>query len=84
MSGIFRRRKLATGSPDGDLHLIPVIMDKLFPIIRRQRRPLIVEDVPPIPSKTEPVQSVLTTPKVEPAKISKPDNGKNLSNPESE
>jgi hypothetical protein len=42
-------------------------MDKLFPIIRRQRRPLIVEDVPPIPIKTEPVQSVVTTPPVEPA-----------------
>jgi hypothetical protein len=42
-------------------------MDKLFPIIRRQRRPLIVADVPPIPIKTEPVQSVVTTPPVEPA-----------------
>jgi hypothetical protein len=42
-------------------------MDKLFPIIRRQRRPLIVEVVPPIPSKTEPVQSVVKTPPVEPA-----------------
>jgi hypothetical protein len=43
-------------------------MDKLFPIIRRQRRPLIVENVPSIPTKTEPVQSVVTTPPVEPAK----------------
>jgi hypothetical protein len=48
-------------------------MNKLFPIIRRQRRPLIVEDVPPIPIKTEPVQSVLTTPPVEPAKSAPPE-----------
>ena len=33
-------------------------MDKLYPIIRRKRRPLVVEDVPPIPTKTEPVQLV--------------------------
>jgi hypothetical protein len=44
-------------------------MDKLFPIIRRQRRPLIVEDVPPIPIKTEPVQPVT----VEPAKSAPPE-----------
>jgi hypothetical protein len=48
-------------------------MDKLFPIIRRQRRPLIVADVPPIPIKTEPVQSVVTTPPVEPAKSATPE-----------
>ena len=34
-------------------------MDKLYPIIRRKRRPLVVEGVPPIPTKTEPVQSVV-------------------------
>jgi hypothetical protein len=34
-------------------------MNGLFPIIRRKRRPLTVEDVPPIPTKTEPVQSVV-------------------------
>ena len=42
-------------------------MDKLYPIIRRKRRPLVVEDVPPIPTKTEPVQPVVATPSVEPA-----------------
>ena len=41
-------------------------MDKLYPIIRRKRRPL-VADVPPIPTKTEPVQSVVEKPLVEPA-----------------
>jgi hypothetical protein len=41
-------------------------MDKLFPIIRRKRRPL-VADVPPLPTKTEPVQPVTTVPLVEPA-----------------
>jgi hypothetical protein len=49
-------------------------MDKLYPIIRRKRRPLYVEDVPPISSKTKPVQSVAKKPAVEPAKISKPDD----------
>jgi hypothetical protein len=58
-------------------------MDKLYPIIRRKRRPLVV-DVPPIPTKTEPVQPVVKTPEVEPATISKSDDGKILSNPESE
>ena len=48
-------------------------MDKLFPIIRRKRRPF-VADVPPIPTKTEPVQPVVKTPAAEPAKISKPDD----------
>jgi hypothetical protein len=43
-------------------------MDKLYPIIRRKRRPLVVEDVPPIPTKTEPVQPVAEKPLVEPAK----------------
>jgi hypothetical protein len=43
-------------------------MDKLFPIIRRQRRPLVVADVPPIPTKTEPVQPVTIVPLVEPVK----------------
>jgi hypothetical protein len=42
-------------------------MDKLYPIIRRKRRPLVVEDVPPIPTKTEPVQPVAIVPLVEPA-----------------
>jgi hypothetical protein len=41
-------------------------MNGLYPIIRRKRRPL-VADVPPIPTKTEPVQSVAATPSVEPA-----------------
>jgi hypothetical protein len=58
-------------------------MNGLFPIIRRKRRPLVV-DVPPIPTKTEPVQPVVETPVVEPAAISNPDDGQNLSNTESE
>jgi hypothetical protein len=50
-------------------------MDKLYPIIRRKRRPLVVEDVPPIPTKvladghqSMPVQPVAEKPSVEPAK----------------
>jgi hypothetical protein len=61
-------------------------MDKLFPIIRRQRRPLIVEEsvpdgpkAPPIPTKTEPVQSVATTPPVEPADEPKAIDAKSVS-----
>jgi hypothetical protein len=53
-------------------------MNGLFPIIRRKRRPLIVEDVPPIPTNTKPVQSVAAKPLVEPVKKSqpkKPDDG---------
>jgi hypothetical protein len=56
-------------------------MDKLYPIIRRKRRPL-VADVPPIPTKTEPVQPVVKTPEVEPAKISKPDDAENITSPD--
>jgi hypothetical protein len=54
-------------------------MDKLFPIIRRKRRPLSVPDVPPIPTKTEPVQPVVKVPEVEPAKISKAGDAKKTS-----
>jgi len=43
-------------------------MDQLYPIIRRQRRPFVVADVPPIPTKPEPVQPVAIVPLVEPAK----------------
>jgi hypothetical protein len=64
-------------------------MDKLFPIIRRQRRPLIVEEsvpdgpkAPPIPTKTEPVQSVVTTPLVEPADKPKTKDAKSNSTSE--
>ena len=54
-------------------------MDKLYPIIRRKRRPLVVEDVPPIPTKTEPVQLVadghqVAVPSTKPAQISNSDN----------
>jgi hypothetical protein len=49
-------------------------MDKLFPIIRRKRRPLIIEDVPLIPTKTEPVQPVSIVPLVEPADKPKADD----------
>ena len=54
-------------------------MDKPYPIIRRKRHPLIIEDVPPIPTKTEPVQPLVKTPEVEPAKIVKPDDADNAS-----
>ena len=57
-------------------------MDKLYPIIRRKRRPLIVENVPPIPTKNEPVQSVVKAPEVEPAKISKPEDAENITSPD--
>jgi hypothetical protein len=50
-------------------------MDKLFPIIRRKRRPLVV-DAPPIPTKTMPVQPVVKVPEVELAKITTPDDAK--------
>jgi len=56
-------------------------MNGLFPIIRRKRRPL-VEDVPPIPTKTDPVQPVVKAPEVEPAKISKPDDAQNITSPD--
>jgi hypothetical protein len=55
-------------------------MDKLpYPYIRRKRRSLIIEDAPPIPTKTAPVQPVVNAPEVEPAKISKPDDAENTS-----
>jgi hypothetical protein len=54
-------------------------MTGLHPIIRRKRRPLIEPDVPPIPTKTAPVQPVVKTPEVEPAKIVKPDDAENTS-----
>jgi hypothetical protein len=64
-------------------------MDKLFPIIRRKRRPLIVEEsvpdgpkAPPILTKTEPVQSVVTTPLVEPADKPKTNDAKSNSTSE--
>jgi len=37
-------------------------MNGLFPIIRRKRRPLVVEDVPPLPVKPAPVQPVSIEP----------------------
>ena len=53
-------------------------MDKLYPIIRRKRRPLFLADghqtdVPPIPTKTQPVQVLAdghqaAVPSAEPAK----------------
>jgi hypothetical protein len=57
-------------------------MDKLFPIIRRKRRPLIVEGVPPIPTKEKPVQPVATVPLVEPADKPKADDAKSISTSE--
>ncbi len=43
-------------------------MNKLYPIIRRQRRPLVAVDVPAAPPQTGPVLPTATTPAVEPAK----------------
>jgi hypothetical protein len=57
-------------------------MDKLFPIIRRKRRPLIVEGVPPIPTKERPVQPVATVPLVEPTDKPKADDAKSISTSE--
>jgi hypothetical protein len=54
-------------------------MNGLFPIIRRKRRSLIIEDAPPIPTKTEPVQSVVKAPEVEPADKPKNDYAKTKS-----
>jgi hypothetical protein len=54
-------------------------MDKLFPIIRRKRRPLIIESVPPIPTKEKSVQPVATVPLVEPADMPKADDTKSIS-----
>ena len=59
-------------------------MDQLFPIIRRKRRPLVAELVPLVPTQTEPVQPVVKTPEVEPAKITKPDDAKTISQLEAE
>jgi hypothetical protein len=52
-------------------------MTGMFPIIRRKRRPLIEADAPPVAPKTALVQPVVNVPKVEPAKISKPDDADN-------
>jgi hypothetical protein len=54
-------------------------MSELYPIIRRQRRPLIIEVVPLIPTKSEPVQPVVKTPQVEPADKPKDDDAKSIS-----
>ena len=51
-------------------------MDKLFPIIRRKRRPFVAEELPSetpsVPEKIEPVQTVVTAPPFEPVKVAKP------------
>ena len=54
-------------------------MNGLFPIIRRKRRSLIIEGAPPIPTKTEPVQSVVKAPEVEPVDKPKDDDAKTKS-----
>lgn len=62
-------------------------MNKLFPIIRRKRRPLVLADghhtpdgppadAPPIQTQPDPVQPVVKAPEVEPAKITTPDDAK--------
>ena len=63
------------------------IMNKLFPIIRRKRRPLIQENPEMLKAetlKTEPVQPVVKVPEVEPAKITTPDDAKTPATSESE
>jgi hypothetical protein len=61
-------------------------MDKLYPIIRRKRRPLVeqkAETLKPETLKSEaPVQPVVKAPEVEPAIISKPDDAENFTSPE--
>ena len=52
---ISRWHELETGRDWRQRHLA---MDGLYPIIRRKRRPSGCADVPPIPTKTEPVQPV--------------------------
>jgi hypothetical protein len=52
-------------------------MNGLHPIIRRKRRPLIEPDFPLNPTNPKPVQPVVKTPEVEPAKIVKPDDADN-------
>jgi hypothetical protein len=62
-------------------------MNTLFPIIRRNRRPLIIEDVPPIPIQTAPVQPVVVLAdghRVDPAKTTTPDDAKIPATSESE
>jgi hypothetical protein len=61
-------------------------MNGLLPIIRRKRRPLVVAEsvpdgptAPPIPTQTEPVQSVVKAPEVEPADKPKEDYAKTKS-----
>jgi hypothetical protein len=54
-------------------------MQTLHPIIRRKRRSLMIEVVPPLPTQTTPVQSVVIVPADEPAKKPKPDNAKSVS-----
>jgi len=56
-------------------------MNGLHPIIRRKRRPLYVEDAPPIPAKTEPVQAVAEKPVVEPVKRKKTADADKTSSP---
>ncbi len=58
-------------------------MDKLFPIIRRKRRPL-VASAPPIPIQPAPIQPVVKAPEVEPAKITTPGDAKIPATSESE
>ena len=55
-------------------------MSKMFPIIRRKRRPLYVEDVPTMPTKIKPVQSVAEKLVVEPAKRKKADDAEITAN----
>jgi BRCT domain type II-containing protein len=56
-------------------------MNGLHPIIRRKRRPLYVEDVPPMAAKAKPVQSVAEKPVVEPAKHKKTADADKTSSP---
>ena len=81
MRRLLRRNGLESHPVRGQCDLTDAnTMDKLFPIIRRKRRPLFVADAPQIPTQTAPVQPVAEMPVVEPAKILKADDGKKTSN----
>jgi hypothetical protein len=57
-------------------------MSKMYPIIRRQRRPLVVEPLPPL--KTKPAKVVPDGHQAEPVDKPKSSEGENVSQPEIE
>jgi hypothetical protein len=57
-------------------------MNGMYPIIRRQRRPLVIEPLPSL--KIEPAKVVLKEHKAEPVDKLKSNAGENVSQPETE